>query len=89
VLGVLPTVNLTETTTTLSSGDCLVLYTDGVTESRHGRDQYGEERLGRLLARSRSSTSAAIADEILDDVLGHQPEPSDDIAVLVITVLGV
>ena len=87
MLGVLPTVNLTETTTTLSSGDCLVLYTDGVTESRHGRDQY--ERLGWLLARSRSSTSAAIADEILDDVLGHQPEPSDEIAVLVITVLGV
>jgi PAS domain S-box-containing protein len=88
VLGVLPTVALTETTTTLSQGDCLVLYTDGVTEARRGRDQYGEERLARLLANSPSSTSETIADAILDDVLGHQPEPSDDIAVLVITVVG-
>jgi sigma-B regulation protein RsbU (phosphoserine phosphatase) len=88
VLGVLPTVALTETTTTLSPGDCLLLYTDGVTEARRGREQYGEERLGRLLANSPSSSSEEIADAILDDVLGHQPEPSDDIAVLVVSVLA-
>jgi phosphoserine phosphatase RsbU/P len=81
-------VALTETTTTLSPGDCLLLYTDGVTEARRGREQYGEERLGRLLANSPSSSSEEIADAILDDVLGHQPEPSDDIAVLVVSVLA-
>ena len=49
-LGALPNISLKDHTVTLSHGDCLVLYTDGVTEAFNSMDtMYSDERFTRLL----------------------------------------
>lgn len=49
-LGALPDIHLEDRTLTLESGDCLLLYTDGVTEAFNNDDQmYGTDRLKDLL----------------------------------------
>ena len=87
LIGILPEVRLWEETTHLHSGDAIVFYTDGVTEARRGRDQFGEERLRQVLADSHGGSAADIADAVEQAVLEFAgPEPSDDIAVLVLRV---
>ena len=88
LIGILPDVRLWEETTHLHSGDAIVFFTDGVTEARRGRDQFGDERLRETLARCQGESASAIADEIERAVLDFAgPEPSDDIALLVLRVL--
>ena len=71
----------------MHSGDAIVFYTDGVTEARRGREQFGEDRLRATLARCQGATAAQIADAIEGAVLEFAgPEPNDDIAVLVLRV---
>lgn len=52
----------------VGSGDSLIMFSDGVTEARSdygtARDLYGDERLGRLVARLGDMTAVAIADAI-------------------------
>ena len=50
LIGILPEVRLWEETTQLHTDDALVFYTDGVTEARRGREQFGDERLRETLA---------------------------------------
>lgn len=87
LIGILPEVRLWEETTQLGTDDALVFYTDGVTEARRGRDQFGDERLHETLRACRGQSAAHIADAIESAVLGFAgPEPSDDIAILVLRV---
>src|SRR5207244_3715718 len=52
-LGVEPSQRYEQVRATLAPGASVVLYTDGVIESRRGRELFGAERLGRVeLARS-------------------------------------
>jgi serine phosphatase RsbU (regulator of sigma subunit) len=88
LIGILPEVRLWEEAVQLDTGDALVFYTDGVTEARRGRAQFGEERLLETLNKSRGRSAADIADAIERAVLEFAgPEPSDDIAILVLRVL--
>jgi len=49
-LGALPKIQLPQHTTILNPGDCLVLYTDGVTEAFNLQDQmYGDDRFMQVL----------------------------------------
>ena len=67
----------------LAPGDVMVLFTDGVTEARQGKEQFGDERLHDLLAAHAGRSAAEIAAAIEDAVLGFQGGPArDDIAVL-------
>lgn len=72
-------------------GDLLVLYTDGLVESRNGLGQdYGYPRLQRTVARAAAGTSSVreIRDSILGD-LSHfkgDAEQADDITVVVARV---
>lgn len=88
ILGVFADLDLLERKLTLNPGDALVLYTDGVLEARRDGEQYGEERLSRLIAGMPEGASASeIAALIEADVLAFGgAEPSDDTAVLVIRV---
>jgi serine phosphatase RsbU (regulator of sigma subunit) len=57
-LGALPEIHLEERQLILNHGDCLVLYTDGVTEAFNLDDQmYGEERLMKVLKASMGQTA--------------------------------
>ncbi|MEY2421978.1 MAG: hypothetical protein QOI95_2045 [Acidimicrobiaceae bacterium] len=88
LIGILPEVRLWEETTQLHTDDALVLYTDGVTEARRGVEQFGDERLYATLAACHGESAAQIADAIEKAVLEFAgPEPSDDIAILVLRVL--
>lgn len=71
----------------LEAGDSLLLYTDGVTESRHGRDFYGDERLRTLFENARGLGAAAVARRIEKDVLRFSAgRLEDDTAILVVGV---
>jgi sigma-B regulation protein RsbU (phosphoserine phosphatase) len=85
LLGVLETLDLPTTAVELGAGDRLLLYTDGVTEARREREEYGEER---LLARAGDAApgAAAMVSSVLEDILAFQHGvPRDDIALLAIT----
>lgn len=76
----------------MEPGDCLVMFTDGVTEAmNYSQECYGEERLEPLL---RQQTAANSVKEIVEGVVaGAQTfadgaPPSDDITVLGIRYLG-
>ncbi len=72
----------------LADGDCVLFYTDGVTEAFNLRgEMYGEERLEKILAEHRGDPQALV-DLIFEDVLdfaGGAPQ-SDDITVSVLQV---
>jgi serine phosphatase RsbU (regulator of sigma subunit) len=76
---------------TLRRGDLLILYTDGLIETRNALGQeYGYERLERTVARAASGTHSVreIRDSILGD-LSHfkgDAEQSDDITVVIARV---
>jgi serine phosphatase RsbU (regulator of sigma subunit) len=85
LLGVYPDVELTEVTLRLDRGDMMVLYTDGVTEARGVDGFYGTERLVRLLLSAPPGSADAVADALLDDVVGFQRgQLRDDVALLVV-----
>jgi serine phosphatase RsbU (regulator of sigma subunit) len=69
----------------LRSGDLLVLYTDGVTESFDASgDEFGEERLLDGLRRRRDLPAQALLDSIVDEVRRFSPhEQYDDITMIV------
>jgi serine phosphatase RsbU (regulator of sigma subunit) len=86
LLGVFPTVELTEDKIVLTPGDALVLVTDGVLEARddEGRE-FGLERLQELLATCAGRSAEGIARRIERSVLDHRGERADDdLAVVVL-----
>jgi sigma-B regulation protein RsbU (phosphoserine phosphatase) len=78
---------IAETKIPLAPGDCVVLYTDGVTEAEDldGR-QYGIERLCKVVARFHDKAAREIKAAILNDVNWHIGEQKlfDDITMVVI-----
>jgi phosphoserine phosphatase RsbU/P len=85
LLGVVPSPSLPVLGVDLGPGDRLLLYTDGVTEGRRDREEYGEERLLACAARTAPGAGSLVS-AVLDDVLDFQQGvPRDDIALLAIT----
>jgi serine phosphatase RsbU (regulator of sigma subunit) len=85
-LGVLRDAPFEEVTLRLDPGDCLLLYTDGVTDAT-GADQepFGFERLLGVLAQHRGGSAASVM-AALDRALGAfavSDAPPDDVTVLV------
>lgn len=84
ILGAFDTVDLFDTGLDLDAGDVLVLYTDGVTESRRGTEFFGEQRLHDLLAAT-DGTAAQVAERLEAAVVAFtEGEQPDDTAILVI-----
>jgi len=87
-LGLLPLlVPYDETRLTLESGDCLVLYSDGVIEAQDDGDlEFGEDRLAAIVRESADGPAANIvarAFEAIDRFAGAAPQ-FDDITMLVL-----
>ncbi|MEV7397506.1 SpoIIE family protein phosphatase [Aeromicrobium sp. NPDC092404] len=65
----------------MEPGDSITMFTDGVTEARHGPDWYGDQRLTRIVAETPDSRD--VPRRVLLDVMQFQgPSARDDIAVL-------
>ncbi len=87
LLGVLPAPELHDVPVRLGPGDCLVLFTDGVTEARRGGDAFGEARLAALLASLAGEPPDRLAAAVVTAVREFsEGETRDDVAVLVVRV---
>jgi serine phosphatase RsbU (regulator of sigma subunit) len=87
LLGAEPEVVLEEVEHVLERGDALVLYTDGITETRRGDELFGEDRLRAALAAAAGTSAEEIADAVLAAVDAFRAAPSeDDVALLVLRV---
>ncbi len=79
-----------ENTVSLTAGDVLVFYTDGITEAMNVREEeYGEDRLMKCISHNSHLPSKQMVDQITADVnrfAGTQPQ-HDDITLVVMRVL--
>jgi phosphoserine phosphatase RsbU/P len=86
LLGIFTTTTFFVETCMLSSGDVVVLHTDGVTEGRCGDAFFGEQRLRQLVI-SAEGAAQDVADVVVGEVLSFQHgNPRDDIAIVVVRV---
>jgi sigma-B regulation protein RsbU (phosphoserine phosphatase) len=69
----------------LYSGDTLVLYTDGVTESfNDAGEEFGEDRLIEAVERGKDLSSQELAASLIEEVQQHSPNGQhDDITLIV------
>lgn len=74
----------------LSSGDALVLYSDGVTDTQNPEGQfYGWQRLAKVVASAPELSATEIADRILADVdqFSGGAHPADDRTLVILKVV--
>ncbi|MEJ3657278.1 SpoIIE family protein phosphatase [Actinomycetes bacterium KLBMP 9759] len=84
-VGLVPTVALECTTHRIEPGDTLLVYTDGVTERRRGREQFGAERLLDAAQEAAGGTAAQVVAAVREKVERFSPDPlGDDIALLAV-----
>ena len=86
-LGAMPSIQLPQYETVLNPGDCLVLYTDGVTEAFNQNDQmYGEERFVEVLRRLIGNDATRVLEALEADLADFRDgaAPSDDTTLLAI-----
>ena len=88
VLGVFPDEIYTTQTVGLRHGDCLVLFTDGVTEAQdENGDEFGEERLQELLMTNANLSAAELREKIIAAVTEFgNGSFYDDVTLLVLKV---
>jgi sigma-B regulation protein RsbU (phosphoserine phosphatase) len=84
-LGAVPDIKLTEHRVTLEKGDCLLLYTDGVTDTfSESGEAFGEERLVDALGKIGECSSQAVIEQVQNHLhmfRGSTP-PSDDVTLV-------
>lgn len=86
MLGVDPPAAVDVVHTELAPGDLIVLFTDGLIETRTTAVQDGTRALADHLASAHTDRDvSAIASDLVDHALGSR-RPSDDLAVLVARV---
>lgn len=86
LVGALPDARFTTCTLHLAPGHTLLLYTDGLTEARPGGAFFGEDGLTSFLS-SRTDTGAGqLISDLTDLINGFDPAPTDDVALLAMSV---
>lgn len=88
-LGMWPGLPVEEQEITLTPGDCLVIYSDGITDMTNLESEpFGRERLKTLVRRARSYDAERIAQRIYKAVAKHRgsAEAFDDFTLLVMRV---
>ena len=91
IIGAFPDQRFEQETLTLTNGDMLLVYTDGVTEARNPEGvEFGEERLRSILLEVRLLSASHAVDRVIAKVLEWQGESSqyDDITLIVMKVKG-
>ena len=84
-LGIIAPQEYEQVAADLPPGGAVVLYTDGVVESRRSRELFGVERLDEVLAASAALPAQQIAEAVLAASRGFAGgDLSDDCAVVVI-----
>jgi phosphoserine phosphatase RsbU/P len=86
-IGALPDISLSDHQITLNPGDCLVLYTDGVTEAFNLKDQmYGDDRFVRLLKNLIGESASSVLEALETDLAQFRDGAplSDDTTMLAI-----
>ena len=90
ILGAMPTMNpYSEQKISLSSGDLLVFYTDGVTEAMNEdeTEEFGEERLLQCIKDNRSKDAEELQETIVEQVEEFAKGVQyDDITLIVVKV---
>jgi PAS domain S-box-containing protein len=87
LLGVVADPQLEDRAVSLSRGDALVFYTDGVVEGGVGKDRLDEAGLVEIVSGCAGRSADAIAASVEEAAVGsHGAHPRDDIAVLVLRV---
>jgi PAS domain S-box-containing protein len=88
LLGIVNPPELHDVRLRLRAGDALVLFTDGVLETRREGDPFGEHRLVELLDATRGLPAAAVVGAVIGEVrrYGRAGDGRDDVAVLVVRV---
>lgn len=88
VLGIFPDRLYSQDEVELRSGDCVVLYTDGVTEARNAAgEEFGEERLQELLTLGHRLHATELRDRVMNAVREFSDgQQYDDATLLVLTV---
>ena len=82
-VGLIPTVRVGISTHRLDPGDTLLLYTDGVTERRRGREQFGPDRLLQAAATAAGKSAAQLVTTVREAVESFSAAPLDDDVALV------
>jgi serine phosphatase RsbU (regulator of sigma subunit) len=83
LIGVLPKLSSHSTRFTMSDGDTLMLFTDGITEARHHGPMFGDTMLPSLLRRTARTPLPELADIVSQAALDYQGgQLKDDIATL-------
>ena len=89
LLGVVPDATYDAATVTLNDGDFAILYSDGLTDSRRGEEEYGDSRLDEMLLEVRAGTAQQILDAAADDSAEFSGGPPiDDLTVLVLKAIA-
>jgi len=86
-LGMLPGISYTQGQVALAPGETIVLYSDGITEATNvAGEEYGPERLRRVVLANARGSAEAMARDVLKDVsdflLGEKPHDDQSLMVL-------
>jgi sigma-B regulation protein RsbU (phosphoserine phosphatase) len=86
-IGLMPGVAYQEDTVTFESGDVLIIYSDGITESINEKDEeFGEHRLIEVVKNNLSRSASGIRDR-MDEALSRfvgTTAPIDDMTLMII-----
>lgn len=84
-LGMFHEVSVSESRVHLEPSDMLFLYTDGLTEARHADEEYGIDRIARLLAQCKGQCACDFVAACLNDMRAFADTPLlDDVTLLAI-----
>lgn len=86
LVGALEDASFTTRRIHLRPGETLLLYTDGLIEARPGGQFFGEEGLAAFLRGRRPSDAQELIDDLKSLIAGFDPGPTDDVALLALTV---
>lgn len=88
LLGLFDAITVHDTDVPLPRSAAMVVYSDGISEARRGREFFGEQRIRDLLRDAGATSASAIAERLMDDVRSFRQGPRrDDATVVVVRTL--